>query len=92
MGGEGAVPEGGLVSENPKTRACSQAEQTPARSYKPRFPSLYCLLQTSFFPKFWKISIDTNSFNGPCSGIRPIELNDHGARFSAAEIASIAWN
>ena len=30
MGG-GAVPEGGLVRENEKTRACSQAKQTPAR-------------------------------------------------------------
>ena len=61
------------------------------------------VLQTSFSQSvllvtslvFSEVLKDFNQykfFKGPCSGIRPIELNDYGARFSAAEIASTAWN
>ena len=59
------------------------------------------VLQTSFSQSvllvtslvFSEVLKDFNQykfFKGPCSGIRLIELNDYGARFSAAEIASTA--
>ena len=50
------------------------ASQTDASkgSYKPRFPSLNSLLRASFFPKFWKISINTNFLKGRAVGYGPL--------------------